>query len=220
MRTTPPEFDHPRRSPTKHGARAITIVEAAVSVVIVAVLLVAALRTLGAAARARVVQSAQAQGPSLARLLLAEIRATRYADPEMPDGPLGPEAGESAVKDRTGFDDVDDFNGFTESPPRARDGSPLPNLSAWRRDVAVEWVQPDQPDTVVNTDLGLKRITVTVTGNGVTARLVALRSRYGTYDQLPRQRTTYVAGAGVELKTGSDARHFSGTNLSNQVVTP
>jgi type II secretory pathway pseudopilin PulG len=198
----------------------LTIVEAAVSVVIVAVLLVAALRTLGASARARGVQAAQCQGPALARLLMAEIRQARYADDVVPNGPLGPENGEVNVKDRTLFDDVDDYNGFSEESPRARDGSPLPGLSDWHRDVTVAWVRPDQPDVVVNTDTGLKRITVTVTGAGAPAKLVALRSKYSTYEQLPRKRTTYVSGVGVELRTGSSPRIYSAANVRNSVATP
>jgi type II secretory pathway pseudopilin PulG len=199
----------------------LTIVEAAVSVVIVAVLLVAALRTLGASARARVVQAAQCQGPALARLLMAEIRQARYADDAVPNGPLGPEAGEVNGKDRTLFDDVDDYNGSSEDSPRARDGSPLPGLGDdWHRNVIVEWVRPDQPDVVVNMDTGLKRITVSVTGPGAPARLIALRSKYSTYEQLPRKRTTYVSGVGVELRTGSSSRIYSAANVRNPVATP
>jgi len=190
------------------------------SVVIVAVVLVAALQTLGAAARARSVQAAQCQAPALARLLMAEIRQSRYADDTVPDGPPGPEAGEATDKDRTLFDDVDDYNGLLETSPRARDGSPLAGVGSWQRQVAVEWVRRDNPSAVVSSDSGLKRVTVTVSGPGPTVVLVALRSKYGSYDLRPHTRTTYVAGVGVEFKTSGDGRVFSGTNLANQVAVP
>jgi len=194
-----------------------------VSVVIVAVLLVAALRTLGAAARARTVQAAQCQGPALARQLMAEIRQARYADDLVPTGPLGPEAGEVVGKDRTAFDDVDDYNGLSESSPRGRDGTTLTGAGDFKRDVTVEWVRPDQPDTVVATDSGLKRITITVTGSTSKATLVALVSKYGASEQTPRihTRTTYVTGINVNLKTGGESsRIYSGTSIPNQVAVP
>src|SRR5216110_119218 len=130
-----PHDHRPHRRPRGSAPRGLTIVEAAISVVIVAVLLVAALETLGAAARARVIQAGQCQAPALAGQLMAEIRQANYADDAVPNGPLGPEAGEVNGKDRTGFDDVDDYNGLSESPCRARDGSSLPAIGDWKRDV-------------------------------------------------------------------------------------
>ena len=199
--------------------RALTIVEVAVSAVIVAVLLVASLQTLGAAARARVVQAGQVQGPALARMLMAEIRTMRYADEAVPDGPLGLEDGEFNGKDRTTFDDVDDYNGLSETAPKTPDGAALSGAGTWRRDTKVEWVFPDRPGVVATSETGLKRITVSVSGPGGTTTLVALRSRYDSYEQLPAVRTTYVSGVGVDLKTGA-ARIYSGTIIANRVEAP
>jgi len=198
----------------------LTIVEAAMSVMIVSVVLVAALQTLGGAARARAVQAAQCQAPALARLLMAEIRQARYSDDLTPDAPLGPDTNEINGKDRTLYDDVDDYNGLVETALRARDGSNLSGSGNWQRQVSVEWVQPDNPARVIAQDLGLKRITVTVTGPGPTVRLVALRSKYSAYELRPRAKTTYVGGVGVELKNSNDSRVYSGTNVSNQVAVP
>jgi hypothetical protein len=84
------------------------------------------------------------------------------------------------------------------------------------------YVQPDAPDVVVSHDRGMKRITVTVTGpGGAVTTLVALRSRFDGYDQLPRARTTYVTGVNVVLRLGDDGpRLHSGSSLSNQVEVP
>ena len=212
------------------------LVEAAVCVVIVAVMLVAALQTVGAAARARRVQVSQCQGPALARQLLGEIRQCRYA--EEPPGPvagpggsvsmtllpapLGPDAGELDAKSRALFDDVDDYDGLDDSPPRARDGTVLKGVTDWQRKVSVAYVQPDAPDVVVSDDRGVKRITVTVTGpGGAVTTLVALRSQFGGYDQVPRERTTYVTGVNLVLRLGDDGgRIHSGSSLSNQVEVP
>ena len=227
MTTTPkpiPSPTTPAAQPRGRGARrALTIVEVAVSVVVVAGLLVAALRTLAAVARARTVQAAQCQAPALARQLMAEIRQTRYADDLVPEGPLGPEAGEVDNKSRLGFDDVDDYAGQIELSPRARDGTSLPGAGTYRRDVAVDLVAPGSPDTVVGVDAGLKRVTVTVTGATSKATLVALVSKYGAAERTPRARTrtTYVTGVGIQLKVGNaPGRIYSGTSLANPVAVP
>jgi MSHA pilin protein MshD len=226
-----------RNIPALNCRRAgLMLVEAAVCVVIVAVMLVAALQTVGAAAQARQVQVNQCQGPALARQLLAEVRQCRYAE-EIPapttgaggavgmtvmPAALGLDAGEADNKSRALFDDVDDYDGLDDSPPRARDGTGLKGVSDWRRKVSVVYVQPDDPSVVVFDDQGVKRITVTVTGpGGAATTLVALRTRYGGYDQLPRARTTYVTGVNVVLRLGEDGRRIhSGTGLANQVEVP
>src|SRR5215218_10495906 len=214
----------------------LMLVEAAVCVVIVAVMLVAALQTVGAAAKARRVQVNQCQGPALARQLLAEVRQCRYAE-ELPQptttpggaigllvlpAALGPDVGEADTKSRAAFDDVDDYEGLDESPPRARDGSALQATGEWRRTVSVVYVRPDDPDAVVLDDQGVKRVTVTVTGpGGAATTLAALRSRYGAYDQMPRARTTYVTGVNVALRVGENGRRvYSGATLANQVEVP
>lgn len=209
----------------------LMLVEAVICVVIVAVMLVAALQTVAAAAKARSIQVNQCQGPALARQLMAEIRQCRYSEESsatattttsapvavsaLPN-PLGPDDGEVVGKDRTLFDDVDDYNGLTESP-RSRDGLSL-KLDNFQWKAAVEYVQPGTPQDVVADDRGVKRITVTVTSPAGTTQLVALRSRYASYDQLPRAKTTYVSAVNVRLRVGEGGRTIqSGTNLANQV---
>ena len=207
----------------------LMLVEAVICVVIVAVMLVAALQTVAAAAKARSIQVNQCQGPALARQLMAEIRQCRYSEESsattttsapvavsaLPN-PLGPDDGEVVGKGRTLFDDVDDYNGLTESP-RSRDGLSL-KLDNFQWKAAVEYVQPGTPQDVVADDRGVKRITVTVTSPAGTTQLVALRSRYASYDQLPRAKTTYVSAVNVRLRVGEGGRTIqSGANRANQV---
>ena len=200
------------------------LIEAAVCVVIVGIMLVAALQTVAASARARRVQAGQAQGPALARQLLAEIRQCRYAEESADDplalpAPLGPDPGEVDAKSRLLFDDVDDYHGLSEGTARGRDGRSLKGGDDWKREVTVEYVRPESPDVVVLDDQGLKRVTVTVTGpGGVTTKLVALRSKFGGAEQLPRVRTTYVTGVTVGLRLGSEGNAIqSGTSLPGPV---
>ncbi len=69
---------------------------------------------------------------------------------------LGPEPGET----RATYDDVDDYNGLDESPPRGAQGAVLPGYAGYRVQISVVYA---------GTGLGLasnqdaKRITVTIT---------------------------------------------------------
>ena len=196
-----------------------TIVEAVLTIVIVAVMLVAALNTAGSSARGRLVRASQHVGPLLARGLLAEVLQARDEDPQ--GSPVfGPESSESGAS-RAAFDDVDDYNGWTDSPPTYKDGTGVPNAGGWTRQAAVSYVDPANPGgPAAGTDTGLKRITVTATApDGRRTVVVGLRSRYGSYEKLPSVRTEYVTWVGAELQIGSSAtaRVCGATSFVNRV---
>jgi hypothetical protein len=102
----------------------------------------------------------------LADSLMAEILATSYSDPSG-TAVFGLESGETAP--RVNFDDVDDFNGWNSSPPKAADGTIIPDRTGYRQRVTVERVVPTNPTQVTSgsTDQGAKRICVTIEYNGV-----------------------------------------------------
>lgn len=160
-----------------HAARALTLVEAVFSIVIVGGLLVAAANAVGASAATRQKALQRTQGQQLARALMAEILPLAYQDPDLPTVLPGCELGESAA-DRTTFDDVDDFSAYSQSPPRAIDGTALTADSDWSWRVAVEWVSRDAVDGAVSLlESNVKRITVTVKrGQVPVATLVGLRA--------------------------------------------
>ena len=87
---------------------------------------------------------------------------------------FGPEATEDAGGNRTEYDDVDDYHGWVAGPPQERDGTALPGLTGWQRSVSVDYVDPDVPETVVGSDQGVKRVTVTVSRDGTP--VVTLRT--------------------------------------------
>ena len=152
--------------------------EATISTIIVAVMLVAALNTVGASKATQHRATLVSQGQLLAEALMTEILEQDYQDP---DGTpvFGLETGESATG-RTAYDDVDDYHGWTSSPPVARDGTTLANAANWKRTVTVERIDPLDPDTVAAAETGAKRITVTVLyGNVPQAKLVAIRTHSG-----------------------------------------
>jgi len=156
-----------------------TLTEVVVASVIVGVMLVAALDTLGAARRSERITSERARGQLLAQELMSEILAQAYEDPTAAlPGVLGPEAGEGGSGNRAGFDDVDDYYDWADSPPKYKDGTPLPDAAGWSRVVDVHFVFPYAVDNIALVDLGVKRITVTVKYNGVAkASLVALKTK-------------------------------------------
>ncbi|MGH7126964.1 MAG: type IV pilus modification PilV family protein [Planctomycetaceae bacterium] len=147
-----------------------SLVEVALSSLLVGGLLVTAMASLGAALRSRQHAADHATAILLGRALMAEIIARPYQDPHGESG-LGPESGEHSG-DRSRFDDVDDFHDWSDEPPTDRDGKTLAGLDGWTRRVLVEYVHPDDLNRVVSSDLGVKRITVTVQHDeGEPARL-------------------------------------------------
>ena len=151
------------------------MVEVAVSSLLVGLVLVGAMNCLGAVIRGHMSTGNSGRGEQLAQELMIEILSQSYEEPA--DTPLfGRESSESGGS-RSDWDDVDDYDGWSASPPEYRDENLIFNASGWQRDVTVELIDPADPATVSGTDQGLKRITITIQYNGqVVTRLVALRS--------------------------------------------
>ena len=203
---------------THRTERGFTLIESVISIVIVGVMLVAALNTLGATARARQVQANRGGGLGLARDLMTEILAARYEEPVDPPV-FGRETSESANA-RGNWDDVDDYDGWSRSPPKSKNGPPVPDAAGWQRQVTVTYADPATlAPTGQVVDTGLKLITVTATApNGEQTVLTGLRSRYGAGERAPAVDDTFVTWVGVELQVGPDTpRTSEGTSLLNPV---
>ena len=196
----------------------MTLVEAMISTVIVGVMIAMVLHTFGSAAKGRRIQVDREVAAALARHLLSEVVQASYEDTGgSPD--FGRESSENGSS-RAKCDDVDDYHGWSASPPEAKDGTELDNLDGWTRSVSVAYVAPSSLNPS-GSDEGLKRITVTVTDpRGAVTSLVALRSDGGAYDQESTSGSTYVTWIGVELQVGTDnrARIASGANVLNLVA--
>jgi MSHA pilin protein MshD len=151
--------------------RGFTLVETMMAVVILSVMLIVALNTLGASNANQFRTAQRATAAALAQGLLSDILELPY---EEPNGSVlfGIEATELRGS-KINYDDVDDFNGWSESPPQNRDGSAMSDLQGWTRSVTVQRVSISNPATVVTTESGLKRVTVTISKKGVTLASVA-----------------------------------------------
>ena len=162
----------PRARPSR---RAFSLAEVVVATLIVGIMLVAAMRTVGASVRGRIAMANRERGFLLAQQLMSEILQADYTEPDE-SAVFGPEATETGAT-RAAFDDVDDYHNWTASPPQEKDGTPIPDRADWQRTVTVEWVKKNLLNEPFGSDQGVKRITVTVSRSGqVYASLVTVRS--------------------------------------------
>jgi Tfp pilus assembly protein PilV len=148
--------------PILRGGRGFSLIEASMATLVVAVMLTAMLRTVGAARIAQYKSADAMRGQLLAADLMAEIIQLPYQDPG--NAPVfGPEAGELT---RASFNDVDDYNNWSESPPQNRDGSTMLNTTGWSRQATVAWVSAADLKTTSPSETSVKRVIVSVKHNG------------------------------------------------------
>jgi type II secretory pathway pseudopilin PulG len=185
------------RCPTfRHGSRrrGLTLVEMAISIPLVGIALVAALNTVGASKTAQSKVSVSQEGHLLAQELMSEILENGYADISLAQTvrddilatgsasyTLGPDVytghDEVAPGNRSLFNDVDDYDAWTASPPQAKDGTKNTTLTGWTRSVSVVPVNANDFYAKSLSDSGFKRITVSVTHDNLpAATLVSIRS--------------------------------------------
>jgi type II secretory pathway pseudopilin PulG len=175
----------PRQPVARGAARGFSLVEAVVATALVAIMLSVAMTLVGASAISRGTSADRARAMALAEDLMSEILGRPYVDSEPTgnDSFLGIETGE-ATAIRLGFDDVDDYDGWSSQPPQKRDGTLLADLVGWERSVAVRWAEPQFLHSDWNSSTGVKRITVTVSRNGKPmARLTAIRTHAWVDDE-------------------------------------
>jgi MSHA pilin protein MshD len=195
--------------------RGLTLVEVMFSVVVMSTMMVAALGSVGGAAKTRIAQKEASQGLTLARQLLSEIVQTRYADLVNPV--FGVEAGEL----RTTWDDVDDYNGLDQPSACSSTGVVLSGATGWRREVKVTFADPVNPNATSGMDKGLKHIKVTVTSpSGRVTTLKALRSNTNGYEHVPGAQVTYTSHVGISLQIGMNDTTRSVVGVTTQNLVP
>ncbi len=162
--------------------RALTLIEVVISTMLIAGLMLAAMNAVGASVLERERTVDQARGQLLAEDLLDAISALPYSDPDLAIdlGIIKIESDEGSPTQWGSFDDVDDFDGWSASPPTDGDGTALAGYSkSWTRSVEVKLVNADTLADlgVLSGGQGVKRITVTVTHDRkVVGRAVGLRT--------------------------------------------
>jgi len=197
----------PSYSPRKRG---FSLVEALISLLIVGTLLAASGAAISASARTTTSQQETLRAESLARQLLSEIVQKKYQQPSAITLTLGPETGET----RSTFTDVDDYAGYSESPPADSSGAAIAGYTGWTRSVDVKWADPSTLQTAaLQAETNLKRIVVTVTApSGRSWSVSALRSSNSIYDK-STSTSTYPGTANIFVQVGSS----STTSASSRV---
>jgi type II secretory pathway pseudopilin PulG len=154
---------------TRRGG--FTLIEAAMTTVIIGVGCVAMLRLLGAGTLANNDGAELTTGMNLAGNIRELLTGVHYSDPTSPSH-WGAESGETSA---TAYNDLDDFDGKSFSPPiDARRQSLGSNYSDWTQSVKIETIKPVSLSTTIshlNLSPDLRptcRCTVTVTHNGKT----------------------------------------------------
>ncbi len=148
--------------------RGFTLVEALFAMVLVGGLLVAVLTAVGQAKTGQHRIATRRQARLLAEQMRTEINLLPFQDPSYSDGSLS-EIGHSASEggdDRSGYDDADDYHGWSAGPPQEKDGTELSWARAFTREVTVQWAPFFAPYSPTATKTGLKLITVTVSFRG------------------------------------------------------
>lgn len=199
----------------------LSLAEVVVSTLLIGLLMAGALMSVGAAARSTSEAADASDAVALARQLLEEIVSLPYEDPNQTPA-FGLENGETAAPGaRTACDDLDDYNNWSESPPRNRDGSALSGYSAWSRSVRVRKVDPLNRSVMLDSalDKGQRLITISVVApSGRTTVLSAYRSLGGGALQPQGVSQSLVTWVGVTLQSGAGSPVSSGVSLSNHAT--
>ena len=152
-------------STTRHTSRrAITMAETIISTLLVGLVLVGTIQIVGPVVRSGSVMADKAIATNLARELSEEIATKYFTAPGNSDlEALAPGVGET----RSTYNDIDDYNGLSNSPPQLSDGTKLTNLVGWTRTVKVEHMSLIDPSSNSRGYSGGKRVTVIVSKDGV-----------------------------------------------------
>lgn len=155
------------------------MIEVVLSFIVVSLMLLAALEVVAASRRTIAIAERRATARFLADELLTLAFSKSYSDPNE-TAILGLEISE-LLATKSSFDDVDDFNGWEESPPTTADEKKMTDYAGWSREATVEWVLPGAPSTVQPSETNAKRITVIAKYNAMEyGRAVAVRTNAPT----------------------------------------
>ncbi len=158
--------------------RGFSYVEAVLSTLILGGGIATGLQLYGTFARGASVSVEGMVAQQLASDLLAEIVAKDFEG-----SVFGPAASETTRRD---FNDVDDYDTWTESPPEDLDGNPLDAVAYAGYERLVRVINVDQTDlktVAADNSTAAKAIIVIVSRHGKErVRLTAIRTRHDGYD--------------------------------------
>jgi Tfp pilus assembly protein PilV len=200
----------------QHRPHGLTLLEVTISTLIVGCLVVTSLQSVGNISRTWTATNQIVDGQALAQDLMRETLAVAYSDPAYASpNTWGRGVGES---NRTHFDDIDDYDDWTESPVADAAGTAIPGYSGWSRNVVVKklGIWDFAPKSDSSSDTGLRSVTVTATSpTGKKTTLTVYRTDKAGTQQLLSANCTPVSWVSCTLQLGTNTPSTMSTALSN-----
>jgi MSHA pilin protein MshD len=169
---------------TRNALTGLTLVEILISIMVLGVAIAPLLGVFTSGTKQSGVSQKITTAYNLGQDLMEEIIAKQFdEDPLNPIRPrdLGPDSREHRYSISNPYDDVDDYDGYSESPPQEEDGTDMTDYTGFTRSVIVEYVTPTNFDVVsTNTSTQFKRIKITVSwdSGNQSVTLTAIKGNY------------------------------------------
>ncbi len=197
-----------------------SLIEVSICTLLVGTVVLGALAMHGAAVQTYIATVDSIDGPLLADSLMEEIVALPYIDPDGSSAARGVNSDELSG-DRSTFDDVDDYNGYTETPPRDRNNATLSGYTGVTRTVTVDHASWLTGAITNGTDTKLKLIHVQVSSDdGRVTDRYAYRAADGMLEQAPTVDTVVVTNLKTSITLGSGATTWHESSLVNHAEDP
>jgi len=156
----------------RKNKKGVTLVELMITVSLILLGLIPLLRMFISAVTGTQMTGAATVADNIAKQMLAEISQKKWDEKCTVKGehislasasdPLGVDTGEDA-NDKTTFDDIDDYKGWNESPPRDLSNNPIPGYEGYWLDVDVIYVtDPTTGIAPAGAKTDFKQVKVTV----------------------------------------------------------
>ncbi len=187
MRTVAPAADARHRTASQEFG--FTLIELVVTMLIISIAALGVMYSLSLGLRHQSDAIWQPKAVALAESYMEEILGRRYDEQSPPGGTpacststtaCSPAGAFSDGEVRAQFDDVDDYDGLVEQPPRDVDGNPRPDYDSYRVAVSVAYATPAQVAQLgldAATDAKLVTVTVTTQESG-SMSFSALRANF------------------------------------------
>ncbi len=148
--------------------RGFTLIEAAITTVIIGVGVVSLMSLIGAGTQSNAETAKLTTAIQLANTIRDLTLSLDFIDPQTPAATFGPDTGES-LTGANPYDDVDDFHNAVFSPPIDARRQTLDDYPNWSQAITVETINPLDLDASTPVEPGtteMNRVTVRIRQNG------------------------------------------------------